>query len=131
YCARYYSVDNYRTTYAPDMVPLEGPEDWDEPRTTIVPPLLIRKPGRPRKNRRKTYNETLSEKKVRCCSKCKLPGHNKTTCPGGAIGSNPKRKRSTSEEGGLTFQSQSSSQAGSAGGSMPATKKPIKAMTQL
>ncbi|XP_026433847.1 uncharacterized protein LOC113331348 [Papaver somniferum] len=30
YCARYYSVDNYRTTYAPYMVPLEGPEDWDE-----------------------------------------------------------------------------------------------------
>ncbi|XP_026377971.1 uncharacterized protein LOC113272335 [Papaver somniferum] len=30
YCARYYSVDNYRTTYSPDMVPLEGPEDWDE-----------------------------------------------------------------------------------------------------
>ncbi|XP_026410549.1 uncharacterized protein LOC113305760 [Papaver somniferum] len=130
YCARYYSVDNYRTTYAPDMVPLEGPEDWDEPRTIIVPPLLIRKPGRPGKNRRKAYNETLSEKKVRCCSKCKLPGHNKTTCPGGAIGSNPKRKRSTSEEGGLAFQSQSSSQAGSAGGSMPSTKKPKKATTQ-
>ncbi|KAI3848585.1 hypothetical protein MKW92_052643, partial [Papaver armeniacum] len=107
YCARYYSVDNYRTTYAPDMVPLEGLEDWDE-----------------------AYNETLSKKKVRCCSKCKLPGHNKTTCPGGAIGSNPKRKRSTSEEGGLAFQSQSSSQAGSAGGSMPATKKPRKATTQ-
>ncbi|XP_026378442.1 uncharacterized protein LOC113272862 [Papaver somniferum] len=124
YCARYYSVDNYRTTYSPDMVPLEGPEDWDEPRTIIVPPLLIRKPGRPRKNRRKAYNETLFEKKVRCCSKCKLPGHNKTTCPGGAIGSNTKRNGSTSEEGGLAFQSQSSSQAGSAGGSMPATKKP-------
>ncbi|XP_074341907.1 uncharacterized protein LOC141679303 [Apium graveolens] len=33
------------------------------PRTIIVPPLLIRKQGRPRKNRRKAYDETFQEKK--------------------------------------------------------------------
>ncbi|KAK1355514.1 MULE domain-containing protein [Heracleum sosnowskyi] len=83
----------YKITYASGMVPLEGPDDWEEPRFTIVPPLLIRKPGRPRKNRKKAYDETLPEKKPRCCSKCKQPGHNKTTCGGGPIGSNTKRKR--------------------------------------
>ncbi|KAK1375240.1 MULE domain-containing protein [Heracleum sosnowskyi] len=73
--------------------PLEGPDDWEEPRVIIVPPLLIRKQGRPRKNRRKAYDETLHEKKPRCCSKCKQPGHNKTTCGGGPIGSNSTKKR--------------------------------------
>ncbi|KAK1390978.1 hypothetical protein POM88_019156 [Heracleum sosnowskyi] len=92
YCARYYLVDNYKITYASGLVPLEGPDNWEEPRATIVPHLLIRKPGRPRKNRRKAYDETLPEKKPRCCSKCKQPGHNKTTCGGGLIGSNTKRK---------------------------------------
>ncbi|KAI3932225.1 hypothetical protein MKW92_033775, partial [Papaver armeniacum] len=58
----------------------------------------------PRKNRRKAYNETLSEKKVVCLKEMQVcTGHNKTTCPGGAIGSNPKRKSSTSEEGELRF----------------------------
>ncbi|KAK1385848.1 SWIM-type domain-containing protein [Heracleum sosnowskyi] len=93
YCAKYYSVDNYKITYAEGMIPLEGPDDWEEPRVTIVPPLLIRKQGRPRKNRRKAYDETLHEKKPRCCSKCKQPGHNKTTCGGGPIGSNSTKKR--------------------------------------
>ncbi|KAK1401448.1 hypothetical protein POM88_001053 [Heracleum sosnowskyi] len=37
YCARYYSVDNYKITYAPYMVPLEGSDDWEEHRATIVP----------------------------------------------------------------------------------------------
>ncbi|KAK1348677.1 hypothetical protein POM88_054924 [Heracleum sosnowskyi] len=59
YCAKYYSVDNYKITYAEGMIPLEGPDDWEEPRVTIVPPLLIRKQGRPRKNRRKAYDETM------------------------------------------------------------------------
>ncbi|KAK1353101.1 MULE domain-containing protein [Heracleum sosnowskyi] len=93
YCAKYYSVDNYKITYAEGMIPLEGPDDWEEPRVIIVPPLLIRKQGRPRKNRRKAYDETLHEKKPRCCSKCKQPGHNKTTCGGGPIGSNSTKKR--------------------------------------
>ncbi|KAK1351889.1 hypothetical protein POM88_053894 [Heracleum sosnowskyi] len=68
---QYYSVDNYKITYAPCMVPLEGPDDWEEPRATIFPLLLIRKQGRPRKNKRKAYHETLPEKKPSCCSKCK------------------------------------------------------------
>ncbi|KAK1362904.1 hypothetical protein POM88_038465 [Heracleum sosnowskyi] len=91
YCGRYYLVDNYKITYASGMVPLEGPDDWEE--SYYCSPLLIRKPGRPRKNRRNAYDETLPEKKPRCCTKCKQPGHNKTTCGGGPIGSNTKRKR--------------------------------------
>ncbi|MCL7023030.1 hypothetical protein MKW94_008313, partial [Papaver nudicaule] len=94
------------------------------PGTIIVPPLLVRKPGRPRRNRRKAYDETISEKKARCCSICKPPGHNKTTCAGGAVGSN-SRKRTRAEANGHTSQAQSS-QAGSSGGTMPASKKPKK-----
>ncbi|XP_074352370.1 uncharacterized protein LOC141691538 [Apium graveolens] len=44
YCARYYSVDNCKITYASEMVPLEGPDDWEKPGAIIVPPLLRRLP---------------------------------------------------------------------------------------
>ncbi|KAL8094686.1 hypothetical protein AgCh_036272 [Apium graveolens] len=74
YCARYYSVDNYKITYASEMVPLEGPNNWEKPGAIIVPPLLIRKQGMPRKNRRKAYDETFQEKKIRCCNKCIAQG---------------------------------------------------------
>ncbi|MCL7040268.1 hypothetical protein MKW94_015969 [Papaver nudicaule] len=109
------------------MAPLEGPEDWEEPRTTIVPPLLIRKQGRPRRNKRKAYDETISEKKARCCSRCKLPGHNETTCAGGAIGLH-SRTRMITEANGHTSQAQSL-QAGISDGTMSASKKPRKLLS--
>lgn len=65
----------------------------------------MRKPGRPRVNRRRSYDESQSKKKPRSCSKCKQTGHNKTTCGGGAVGLNPKAKRLRTEVDGQTFTS--------------------------
>lgn len=57
------------------------------------PPIDIRKPGRPCKKRKRAYDEGHTEKKVRSCSRCKTIGHNKRTCAGAPVGSNPKAKR--------------------------------------
>ncbi|KAI3930427.1 hypothetical protein MKW92_014135, partial [Papaver armeniacum] len=75
------------------------------PTIVINAPILMRKPGRPRVNRRRSYDEPQTEKKPRACSKCKQTGHNKTTCGGGAVGSNPKAKRLRTEVDGQTFTS--------------------------
>ncbi|XP_026435789.1 uncharacterized protein LOC113333574 [Papaver somniferum] len=147
YCSNFYTVDNIRTTYAPSIAPLLGPDDWEEPTIEINPPILMRKPGRPRVNRRRSYDEPQTEKKPRACSKCKQTGHNKTTRGGGAVGSNPKAKRLRTEVDGQTFTSinyvrgQSSTgkrkkignnninlaESSQAGGSQPKTKKAKKA----
>ncbi|KAI3837984.1 hypothetical protein MKW92_038631 [Papaver armeniacum] len=105
YCSSFYTVDNFRTTYAPTIAPLLGPDDWEETTIVINAPILMRKPGRPRVNRRRSYDEPQIEKKPRACSKCKQTGHNKTTCGGGAVGSNPKVKRLRTEVYGQTFTS--------------------------
>ncbi|XP_026458270.1 uncharacterized protein LOC113358799 isoform X2 [Papaver somniferum] len=105
YCSSFYIVDNFRTTYAPIIAPLLGPDDWEEPTIVINAPILMRKPGRPRVNRRRSYDESQSKKKPRSCSKCKQTGHNKTTCGGGAVGLNPKAKRLRTEVDGQTFTS--------------------------
>ncbi|RZC75107.1 hypothetical protein C5167_050595 [Papaver somniferum] len=53
---------------------------------------------------RRGHDEPPAEKKARTCSRCKLPGHNVKTCQGGAVGSNPKKKRARTEVDGETQQ---------------------------
>ncbi|KAI3945092.1 hypothetical protein MKW92_007672 [Papaver armeniacum] len=122
-----------KTTYAPAIAPLQGPDDWEEPTIEINSPILMRKPGRPRVNRRRSYDEPKTEKKPRACSKCKQTGHNKTTC--GVHGQtftsiNCDRGQSSTGKckkiGNNNINLAESSQAG---GSQPKTKKAKKKFT--
>ncbi|XP_026399032.1 uncharacterized protein LOC113294873 [Papaver somniferum] len=92
YCSPYYTVDYYKMTYAPEVMPLEGLADWIEPEKPKImkPPVNIRQPGRPRKEGMKSYDEPTCEKKARSCSRCGNIGHYTTTCVGGPVGGNPK-----------------------------------------
>ncbi|XP_026378299.1 uncharacterized protein LOC113272714 [Papaver somniferum] len=83
YCNNCYLVDALRATYALEM----------EDSFKMRPPIDIRKPGIPCKKRKRDYDKGHTEKKVRSCTRCKLIGHNKRTCVGAPVGSNPKGKR--------------------------------------
>ncbi|MCL7028979.1 hypothetical protein MKW94_020583, partial [Papaver nudicaule] len=69
----------------------------------VEPPILMRKAGRPRVNRRRAYDEPPNEKKARSCSKYKKTGHNSRNCAGGEVGSNPKRRRARTEVDAVNF----------------------------
>lgn len=101
YCSKYYHVESYKAIYAPGMGLLIGKEVWPEPLVEINPPIDMRKPGRPCKKRKRGHDELHSEKVVRTYKRCKMPGHNRKTCGGAPVGSNPKTKRQrTMVEGG-------------------------------
>ncbi|XP_026396329.1 uncharacterized protein LOC113290962 [Papaver somniferum] len=91
YCNSCHLVDAMRATYAPEMGLLLGREEWDEPEDSFKmrPPIDIRKPGRPCKKRKRAYDEGHTENKVRSCTRCKTIGHNKRTCAGAPVRSNP------------------------------------------
>ncbi|KAL3532633.1 hypothetical protein ACH5RR_006154 [Cinchona calisaya] len=79
----------YQKTYAGmiNLVPHEEnwPELSDVTPTTLLPPLLRRAPGRPKKNRRREAYEGAHSTQIRRsttfkCSICQSYGHNKRTC---------------------------------------------------
>ncbi|MCL7050067.1 hypothetical protein MKW94_010655, partial [Papaver nudicaule] len=67
------------------------------------PPIKTRKIGRPRVNRRRAYDEPVTEKKNRRCSTCKSSGHYKSTCAGGDVAANTKGKRPRAEVDGTDY----------------------------
>ncbi|KAI3896522.1 hypothetical protein MKW92_011091, partial [Papaver armeniacum] len=86
--------DAYKATYATQMQLLRGREDLEEPQEPFVkPPIDMRKPGRPAKKRKLGHDEHVSEKKQRTRKRCNQIGHNRRTCAGGEVGSNPKGRR--------------------------------------
>ncbi|XP_026429862.1 uncharacterized protein LOC113326330 [Papaver somniferum] len=101
YCSKYYHMESYKAIYAPEMRLLIGREDWPEPLVEINPPIDMMKPGRPCKKRKRAHDEPHSEKVVKTWKRCKMPGHNRRTCAGAPVGSNPKKRRQrTMVEGG-------------------------------
>ncbi|KAI3836224.1 hypothetical protein MKW92_037060 [Papaver armeniacum] len=64
----------------------------------ILNPPHSRKPGRPKIKRVRSYDEPRVEKRKRRCGKCgEITNHNKRTCVGGQVGSNPTAKRQMTE----------------------------------
>ncbi|XP_026429238.1 uncharacterized protein LOC113325248 [Papaver somniferum] len=64
----------------------------------ILNPPHSRKPGRPKSKRVRSYDEPRVEKTKRRCGKCgNVTNHNKRTCAGGEVGSNPTAKRQRTE----------------------------------
>lgn len=81
YCSRYFSVENYRLTYAESIHPVPSVDrpvcDSDAVVVTVTPPPTKRPPGRPKMK----YSESADViKRQLQCSNCKGLGHNKKTC---------------------------------------------------
>ncbi|KAL0371450.1 UNVERIFIED_CONTAM: hypothetical protein Sangu_0463100 [Sesamum angustifolium] len=64
YVHEYYHKSNFLRVYNHLMMPLLGPEEWPHSdRPTLLPPIIERMPGRPKKqDRRKTLDEMKNKK---------------------------------------------------------------------
>ncbi|XP_026377637.1 uncharacterized protein LOC113271930 [Papaver somniferum] len=107
----YYTVDAYKSTYAIQMQLIRGREDLERLYTVTVfipqdpfvkPPIDMRKPGKPAKKRKLGHYDHVSEKKQRTLKRCNQIAHNRRTCAGGEVGSNPKERRPRSMVDGGT-----------------------------
>ncbi|KAF6147506.1 hypothetical protein GIB67_014645 [Kingdonia uniflora] len=86
YCSEYNTVVKYVATYnlfIPLMIHLNGDMYYFNcnlkiPGYTVLPPSLVRGPGRPKKQRIKDKDKTLGN--CRRCGKCGAMGHMKKTC---------------------------------------------------
>ncbi|XP_058768549.1 uncharacterized protein LOC131642290 [Vicia villosa] len=88
YIPAYYRKSMYMKVYSSIIYPLNGSNLWARTEyPDVLPPKYRRMPGRPKKRRNLEQGEIDgSDKKMRRvglairCSRCKKPGHNKTTC---------------------------------------------------
>ena len=87
YIANCYSVDDFRKTYAYCLNPVEGMTNCPvSDRPPLRAPGYVRMPGRPKTERRRDPTEPPKHTKISKvgtvirCSKCKVAGHNKSSC---------------------------------------------------
>ncbi|XP_016459416.2 uncharacterized protein LOC107782974 [Nicotiana tabacum] len=85
YCSPYYTRKSLLLTYEMPVNPLPDESKWDVPQyildEVVKPPAGDkRQPGRPHKERYKTFDEIKSEKYKVSCGNCGGEGHTKRTC---------------------------------------------------
>lgn len=100
-----YWLDTWKQVYSFKVEPINGSNMWFKSPcpTNLSPPLHHTQPGRPKKKRRRSANESepvvKSGNKVSCqrtvsCSKCGNMGHNSRSCTGqGGIASTSAGKK--------------------------------------
>lgn len=83
YCSRYFTVENYRLTYAESIHPVPVPnvdkpvEGESDMAVTVTPPPTKRPPGRPKTKQVESID--IIKRQLQC-GKCKGLGHNRKTC---------------------------------------------------
>ncbi|XP_019230587.1 PREDICTED: uncharacterized protein LOC109211505 [Nicotiana attenuata] len=85
YCSPYYTRKNLLRTYEIPVNPMPDESKWNVPQhiseEVVNPPTGgKRQPGRPQKQRYKTYDEINSKKYKVSCGNCGGEGHNKRSC---------------------------------------------------
>ncbi|XP_070029582.1 uncharacterized protein [Nicotiana sylvestris] len=85
YCSLYYTRKNLLRTYEIPVNSLPDESKWNVPQhiseEVVNPPTEgKRQPGRPQKERYKTYDEINSKKYKISCGNCEGEGHNKRSC---------------------------------------------------
>ncbi|KAF6152819.1 hypothetical protein GIB67_004648 [Kingdonia uniflora] len=60
YCSEYHTVAKYVTTYNLPIHAIDDPSEWGQPGYTVLPPPLVRGPGRPKKQKIKDQDEYLA-----------------------------------------------------------------------
>uniref|UniRef100_A0A0A9G831 SWIM-type domain-containing protein n=1 Tax=Arundo donax TaxID=35708 RepID=A0A0A9G831_ARUDO len=76
----FYSVESFKAAYSGVLTPIGDKADWPkvDPGFVMLPPLLDRSTGRPRKKRIKRHDEPETNQRV--CRRCKQYGHIARTC---------------------------------------------------
>ncbi|KAK2382377.1 hypothetical protein QL285_069917 [Trifolium repens] len=88
YVPNYFRRETYEACYHPIIYPTNGQNLWVKTAfTDLQPPPIKRQPGRPKKKRNKEAHELKRDDSQMnrafhgiVCGRCKLPGHNKSTC---------------------------------------------------
>ncbi|XP_022850584.1 uncharacterized protein LOC111372463 [Olea europaea var. sylvestris] len=87
-----YKKDAYMRTYTPSISPITGPDAWPTPGLNpLTPPVYTKRPGRPKKNRRKELNEVASSSQPKRSSQSKRNANTSQSTSGTTEG---QRKRS-------------------------------------
>ncbi|CAN1824240.1 hypothetical protein LINPERHAP1_LOCUS30699 [Linum perenne] len=93
YISDWYTVERYWNTYDNVLLPLDGHTAWVPSHyDPVLPPLVRKMPGRPKKKRSYTTEALLARDKsnltkmsrvgrLMTCTSCRKEGHNKRTCP--------------------------------------------------
>ncbi|KAL0546066.1 hypothetical protein IC582_015971 [Cucumis melo] len=80
-CANYYSNECLLAAYAEAVYPVGNQSDWktseDYVHMTVLPPIVVKRVGRPKKKRIPSVGEAP---KLHKCGRCKQIGHNRLTC---------------------------------------------------
>ncbi|KAF8398461.1 hypothetical protein HHK36_017389 [Tetracentron sinense] len=100
----YFTKEVYLKTYSHLIHPIPDESMWPAlDLESINPPSLHRRPGRPKKNRRREADESAPGSSRRSglvrCQRCKQYGHNKRTCQGAPAGSGGRAGRSRNGRG--------------------------------
>jgi hypothetical protein len=88
YVPNYFRRETYEACYHPIIYLTNGQNVWVKTAfTDLQPPPIKRQPGRPKKKRNKESHELKRDDSQMnrafhgiVCNRCKLPGHNKSTC---------------------------------------------------
>ncbi|KAL0442115.1 UNVERIFIED_CONTAM: hypothetical protein Sradi_0150400 [Sesamum radiatum] len=87
YCDSRFFKENYMKAYKYSIHPVPDQTFWPhgvDVTPTLLPPIIKRMPGRPKKNRRKEQGEepnAIRKSNMVKCKVCNELGHNRRTCP--------------------------------------------------
>ncbi|XP_043710035.1 uncharacterized protein LOC122658938 isoform X1 [Telopea speciosissima] len=81
YCSRFFTTESYRQTHSESIHPVPNIDRLilkeSAQTVTVTPPPTRRPPGRPKN--KQTGLQVVAKRQLQC-SRCKVIGHNKTTC---------------------------------------------------
>ncbi|KAL5709790.1 hypothetical protein ACHQM5_020435 [Ranunculus cassubicifolius] len=82
FCSPLLKVKKYKAAYASGIKPPLHEDNWESVPSDVLPPMLHRRPGRPRTKRRRGEHEgpAPTNDNERQCSTCGIFGHYKSTC---------------------------------------------------
>lgn len=100
YVHEYYSKTTYLKTYNTYINPIPGKHEWVKTNLpSVLPPIIRRPPGRPKKLRKRAadeprnpYKVSRTNKVVRC-GRCNIVGHNTRSCKASITGETPWQRR--------------------------------------
>ncbi|XP_031737041.1 uncharacterized protein LOC105434626 [Cucumis sativus] len=80
-CANYYTNECLLAAYSEAVYPVGNQSEWktseEYVHMTVLPPKVVKRVGRPKKNRIPSVGEAP---KLHKCGRCKETGHNRLTC---------------------------------------------------
>ncbi|GJW04846.1 zinc finger, PMZ-type containing protein [Tanacetum coccineum] len=116
----WYSQDRWFEAYQFSIKPIYGSNMWKkQPNKPLLPPIVVRMPGRPKKNRVKAKSENNSQVsrvgKQITCSKCYEKGYNRRNCDKEQLPKPPQMKKQPGRNREPNFNSYASNRGGGRG----------------